>query len=284
MTSYSRYYHKMAKRAARRQRGLQRGAGKHKIRAKTVSQVGDDRPRKYRNKRKLLGISVAQYYKKGQASFDFVFRCCEKFCLIPFKRNSQTGEYELLKAKSCYYIALSLYAFHLFRIAAAAVHTLMERDFDLESCMAISSLLLYFVPTFVALGMWSKPEETVDLMNSWKYALACLESLGHGGQRPLNNLSTALKVCTVLFLCQGIATTPSIMFALYFTNLPHHWLPTLAKLELVPVKSLPYFAWQLLFAPVEFLTYLPPLLIGPLSFAILIISLGVSKMYVDAVR
>ena len=237
------------------------------------------------NDRKFLGIPLTKYYKVGEVSFNFLAQSCEALYLVPFKFNRLSGEYELYegwKRMLGYYFVLGLLIFNLIRISAAAAGAVLEGELNVINCMTLSGWLVYFVPFSAAFVIWYKPRETVDLLNSWKHVLACLDAIGQGGKRPLDDLVASLNVSTLFVLCQGLGISP-MLFSFYLV-MPHCWLPALNKWGLISLTRFPYIVWQVIFAPADLLTYVPIMLVGPFSLAIFMTSVGVSSTYVSTVR
>ena len=262
---------------------MQKGVAKHKVRMQALNESGSDRSRI--NHRNFLGISFGTYYKVGEVAFNFLADSCETLYLIPFKFNKLSGEYELLEDRKKtfrYYFALSILMFNLVRISGMAVQAALAGDLNVINCMVLSGWLVYLVPFCAAYGMWRKPQETVDLLNSWKHVLGCLETVGQGGKRPMEDLVTSLNVSALTVLCQGLGISP-MLFSFYLV-LPHCWLPTLNNLGLISFTKFPYSVWQLILAPLDLLTFAPMMLVGPLSLAIFMTSVGVAKTYVNSLR
>ena len=124
----------------------------------------------------------------------------------------------------------------------------------------------------------------MDLLNGWPGILSCIQEIREEpALGPFDDISTTLKVITVLLVAQGIAFAAALL-TIIMSNLPICLFPMAESLGLIPDGLLPRFGWQLLFFPLEYLTYLPPMLIAPYSGSILLIMVGVLKLYLQELR
>ena len=74
------------------------------------------------------------------------------------------------------------------------------------------------------------------------------------------------------------------MYSLIFSTLLACFFPTAERLGLIPEGLLPRFAWQLLLFPLEYATYLPPMLSTAFACSVFLILLGVSRIYLNELR
>ena len=86
--------------------------------------------------------------------------------------------------------------------------------------------------------MVARPKETVDVMNSWPIILSCLKEVRSDEQSVFDDVSTALKIISVLFPTQGIAIAAALL-SLAFNTLPTSYFPTAESLGLIPQGLLP---------------------------------------------
>lgn len=82
---------------------------------------------------------------------------------------------------------------------------------------------------------------------------------------------------------QSIAVGAGILTVI-IRNLPDCLFPLAEILGLIPEGVLTSFSWQLMFFPLEYLTYLPAMLVGPFSGSILLVLVGVLKLYLQELR
>ena len=135
--------------------------------------------------------------------------------------------------------------------------------------MCTSHLLIYVVSFCVSLGMVAKPNETMDLLNSWPFIFSCLKELRGSTPCQYDDLSTSLKIIAVFVATQGIALAGALL-SLAFSRLPTCLFPTAERFGLIPDGLLPRFEWQLVFFPLEYMMYLPPMFSTPLAISMLL--------------
>src|SRR4051794_30416992 len=118
--------------------------------------------------------------------------------------------------------------------------------------------------------MFMKTKETLDLLNSWQYILAaCLEGrdAGASGEPMMSvfeDVPTRLKIFGVFVPGQAIALWGA-MVPLVFPDLPGCILPTLRRFGLITHGLLPDLVWQIIMFPLEYASYLSPMLIATLA-------------------
>ena len=266
----------MGKRSTGRKRGIQRGVGKHKIKIK---------PLEGEKSEAVFGLHKSVYASLGEKCFEILYQGSVFFQLIPFRRNA-AGEYVPLnwKQKIGHYAVLSLGFVILLQKTLGTLELLLFEELKIETFMCLSLFLIYMVATMIGLGVWARPEETMDLLNSWPRILSCIQEIREEpALGPFDDISTTLKVITVLLVTQGIAFAAALM-TIIMSNLPICLFPMAESLGLIPDGIMPRFGWQLLFFPLEYLTDLPPVLIAPYSGSILLILVGVLKLYLQELR
>ena len=268
----------MGKRSTGRKRGIQRGIVKHTIRSKRLQQG------KSEGERRVFGIAESVYFSVGRKCFDFWFFCSEKLYLVPFTRTL-TGQYVPLdpKRQLIHYFVWLLQSLMLLHKVWGLGIILMYEELKIETFMSISQFLVCFVPFCISLGTIVRPKETMDLLNSWPFILSCLKDFGKGVSSPFDEVPLALKLITVLLTVNGIAAVASLL-SLAFSTLPTCYFPTVERWGLIPEGLLSPFTWQLIFFPLEYATYLPPMLIAPLSGCIMIILMTVYRIYIRELR
>ena len=271
----------MGKTSTRRKRGIQRGVGKYKIQSKIVEaeQVSNDGEG-------FLEFRRSAFITSGQKCFDILFRGIAFFQLAPF-RCTLTGQYVPLNSKKTvrHYIALAIVVLFMLQKFVGTAQILLYEQLKVETFMCLSLFVIHFAAFMTSLGMWARPEQTLDLLNSWPKILACLEEIQGDGRHPtpFDNMSTSLKIIAPFLVCQGIALGTGVA-SLLFSNLPACFFPMAENFGLIPEGVLPRFGWQLVFFPLECLSYIPPMFAAPFSGAILVILMGVLKVYLDQVR
>ena len=260
----------MGKRSTSKKRGIQRGVAKHKIKSKALKLKEGERT--------VLGVAESFYVSTAAKCFEFWFYCCGKLYLAPFTRT-ESGEYVPLDRKSKLihsFVWLAKLLMLLHKLVGTVV-ILLREGLKIETFMCTSHLLIYLVSFCISLGMIARPKETIDLLNSWPYILSCLKEIRKDVPSPFDDLSAALKIMAVLVATQGIAVAAALL-TLAFSTLPTCYFPAAEYLGLIPDGMLPRFAWQLMFFPMEYLTYLPPMLSTPLCGSLFLILVGVHRM------
>ena len=266
----------MGKKSTGKKRGIQHGVGKHKIRSKPLKAKEGERT--------VFGIGESVYFSLGRKCFEFWFHCCEKLYLAPFTRT-EDGEFVPVNHKStfihrCAWFVKFLMLLH--KLGGLAKMLLFE-ELKIETFMCTSLFLIYFVAFSISVGMIARPTETMDLLNSWPYILSCLKDIREDVPSQFDDLSEALKLMAVLLATQGIAVAAALL-SLAFSTLPTCYFPAAESLGLIPEGLLPRFAWQLIFFPLEYLTYLPPMFAAPLTGGMLLILAGVCKLVGQEIR
>ena len=262
----------MGRRFAGKQRGVLRGVAKYKIKSKALKAKEDERT--------LLGLRESIYFSLGRKCFEFWFYCCGKLYLAPFTRT-ETGEYVPLDRKSMliHYVVWFVKFLVLLHKLVGTVRILLDEELKIQMAfMCACQFLVYFVSFGVSMGMIARPKETMDVLNSWPFILSCLKELrGTTAPAQYDVLSTSSKLIAVLVATQGIALMGPL-FSLIYSTIPTCYFPMAESLGLIPEGLLPGFAWQLILSPLEYITYLSPMLSAPLSGSILLILEGVLSM------
>ena len=266
----------MGKRSTGRKRGIQRGVGKHKIKIKKLPKKTEET---------LFGVDKSVYSATGEKCFEFLYQGSVFFQLVPFRRTA-TGQYVPLnwKQKLAHYAVLSLSAASTLHKTLGTLEFLLFEELKVETFMCISLFLICLISMMVSLGVWARQEETMDLLNAWPHILACIQEIREGPPlSPFDDMSTALKLSAAVLVAQGIAFN-ALLLTIIFDNLPVCLFPVAEGLGLIPEGILPHYGWQLLFYPLEYLTYLAPMFIAPYSGGILLVLVGVLKLYLQELR
>ena len=266
----------MGKRSTGKKRGIQRGVARHKIQSKAVK--GKE------TARRILGVEESVWFSVGGKCFDFWFYWCEKLYLVPFTRTAG-GIYVALDRKSqvIHYFVWFLKFLMLLHKAWGLGTMLVYEELKIETFMCISLFLIYFVSICISLGVVGRPKETMDLLNSWPYILSSLKELRNDVPSEFEDLSEAFELVAQLLASQGVALAAALL-SLAFSTLPTCYFPAIESLGLIPEGVLPRFAWQLIFFPLEYATYIPPMLIVPLNTSISLILVGVYRIYITELR
>ena len=262
----------MGKRSTGKKRGIQRGVAKHKIRSKPLAA-------NFAGEWKVLGLKESVYFLLGKRCFDFWFYWSEKLYLAPFTRTA-TGQYVPLDrgSKLAHNFAWFLMFLILLHKSWGLAVILLYEELKVETFMCISHFLACFIPFCISFGTILRPQETMDLLNSWPHILSCLKELRKNVPSPFDDVSLACKLMAVLVVTQGAAASAAL-FSLAFSSLPTTYFCTAERLGLVPEGLLRRFLWQLIFFPLECATYFPPMIIASLSGSIILIIVGIYRIY-----
>ena len=161
-------------RATWKKRGIQQkqhGVGKHKIAAKAIDE-------QKRDKSTLLGIYKSTYYDFGAKCFDFMFRGCVLFHVVPFRRTT-SGNYVALhsKQKIFHYAVISLWAALTVQKPFLILNMVLYEEVRVETFICVSLFLIQFLAFMASLGTLAKPRETMDVLNSHPGILSSIEEL-----------------------------------------------------------------------------------------------------------
>ena len=220
------------------------------------------------------------FWEPGKASTSgskkFWFYSSTVLYLTPFTRTAH-GQYNLRDHKSMiahYFVGFIMLLMFLQKTCGLGTLLLYD-ELKIETFICAANFLVYYVSFSLSLVMLVRPKETMDLLNSWPLILHCLK-------QPIptqyDDLSEAFKLIALLTVTQGVALSAA-MCSLIFSTLPTCYFPVAERLGFIPQGLLPRFAWQLLFFPPEYATYIPPMLSAPLALSMLLILIGVFRTY-----
>ena len=268
----------MAKKSNGKKRGIQRGVGKHKIQSRPTDSAAQ-------HGKKYLDVSGIGFAELGRKCFELTFRGAEYFCLAPFTRTLN-GEYVPLdlRQRTRHYVALSIVYALTLQKTWGTLEMVISEELRLETFMCISLYLVWSAPSMVCLGIWARPQEAMDLLNSWPKILSCLEEIeGETAPSPFDSNSASVKAIGLNVALQGTAVAAGLV-TIIFDNLPICFLQVGNRFGLIPDGILPHFWWQLIFSPLEHFIHVAPMLCTGFTVGILVISLGVLKVYTGKLR
>ena len=164
------------------------------------------------------------------------------------------------------------------------LNLLLFEELKLESFMCISIFLVYATSTLCSVVVWARPEETMDLLNSWPYILSCIQEIrDEPPLSPFDDIMTTMKVMLGLAIGLGIAFAAGLL-TIIMSYLPVCLFPLANSAGLIPEGILPHIGWQLLFLPLEYMRLTPPMIIAPYSASLLFVLAGVLKLYLQELR
>ena len=257
--------------------GIERGVAKHRIRSESGKGEGSERL--------VFGIQDTVYFSMARKCFEFWFHTCTMLYLTPFTRTT-SGKYVQRDRKGtlAHFLVWLIKLVMLLHKLWGLGTLLLYDDLKIETFLCACQVLTYLNSFSMGMVMLVRPKETMDLLNSWTLILFCLKQCGKAEPTQYDELSEALKVICLLTVTQGAALA-SAMFSLIFSTLPTCYFPTAERLGLLPNNCmLPRFVWQLIFFPLEYAAYLAPMLCAPFGFSMLLIFIGVCRIYTNELR
>ena len=267
----------MGKTTTGKKRGVQRGVAKHKIGSRPVKENGDEQL--------LFGLREAVYFSMARKCFEFFLHSCATIYLTPFTRTAD-GQYVPRGRKGMvmhYTVWLVKCILFLHKTLGLGTLLLYDNEFNIETIMCAAHFILYFISFSISLVMLVKPKETMDLLNSWPLILSCLKQPGKPEPTQFDDLSEAFKLIALLIMTQGAAVGGAIVSHI-FSTLPTCYLATAERLGLIPQGLLPRSAWRSFFFPLEYATYLLPMLSASFACSLFLIVIGVFRIYSRTLR
>ena len=219
----------MGKRSTGRKRGILRGLGKHKIKIKPLEgQSGET----------VFGVKKSVVSDLGAKCFEVMYQGSVFFQLVPFRRTIG-GEYIPLiwKQKVPHYAVLCLWFALTLHKLLGTLEILLFEELKVQTFICVTLFLIHLVAIGYSVGVWARPEETMDLLNSWPLILPCIQEIRKDKLpfSPFDDASTALKLILNLAVTQGVAFTAAVMTVM-MSNLP---------VCLFPLGRCPYITYTL---------------------------------------
>lgn len=274
----------MPKTCTGRKRGIPRSIPSHLIGRQT--EAGDQgTERRERKDSTFLGISRSKYFSYCQKCFKSLFSICGKFHSVGFTRLSN-GEYVLLSTRSriLHFAAVACYIAVGLAKLWITIQFLVHEDLGIKSFLCIAFATLQVATGVIGVPTVIRPRETIDLLNSWSYVSTVLED-GDAATKfhPLRDLSACLKVISIFCATQGVVVGVSLL-SLIMTDLPLYLLPMAERFGIMPHGIFSSFTWQITFAPLEGLSYLPLLSLSSFSGSIFFTGTGALSIYMQPLK
>lgn len=270
------------KRGNGKRRGINAGVEKHRIRSK----MSTTELKSKGHGGGICGIRATQISTLGEGSFTLIQCLCCFLRMLPMEYSSRgqlvmTGDWKRLGI---------LYGMIAVLVASAVYKTitiplLAQNGLTVETILCLFMLLAYLVGgTAVALNNW-KAEETLQLVNSWRYTIACLQGATERQVvSPFESLSVSMRVIV------SSSAVPATTLGLSLVVLVFPALPTSMHNAALLRPLLMYFGedWSFLFrlACLPFESLLLLLLTLHIAFLAntFIVGIGTMRIYFDSIR
>lgn len=157
----------MPKKSSGNKKGIRKGIPKHKLRPKAPDQnavVSDEKS----DQEKLLS-------KLGRTSYDTIFRSCEYFHLISYRRL-ENGSIAIMRDNKhlyIHYLVISLLTIHLVCISYVLIWELLFTPVGMYTLLCVTNFLVYSASGSIFLVATFNSQEIVDNLNSWPQFLSC---------------------------------------------------------------------------------------------------------------
>ena len=268
------------KSSSSRKRGIAWGIPRHRVRPKDET----DR-RTEENIEKNSRFRRSKLSSFGEKCFKFKTLCCTKLHLVGFT-SSATGKFVPASRKDqiWHYIVAAFFLALSIEKIWGTTQMFKNEELRVESFLCLCLALIYGGGILLSLGVVLRPKETIDLLNSWAHISDSLESIDPSSQsRPLDNIPTCLKVISSLLVTQGICLAV-LLFSFCMDDLPTFLFARVQRLGWLPEGLLPRWAWQILFAPMEWLMAQPYMLMAAYTPDFLFMQNGLLDIYLQHLR
>ena len=264
----------MVRRNKNKRRGIQPSVEKHKISGKVDTACAGDP-----NDRKLLGITVARISRMAEASFTLMCRLSCLTCAQPMEYHSgelfPTSNWKRL----CIYYIWQAAVWVFAGIKTVIVIPLLFSDaLTVYTLMNIALLFPCMCAGTFGIALVFKPKETVQLVNSWKSTMECLEEPKGRLVSEYEDLALSFKVVGAGYtVVIGLPSILALNFIFPELQLGLHNI----LLSFGIGHSMPPWMLQTCCLPLEGLLQMLPILNAGLGTCILVIGIDVMKVYYE---
>ena len=260
-----------------KRRGVQHGVQKHKIRSKGDKIFGQDP-----QDRRILGIKVAEISRSAQVCFTLLCRIsCSTYALpmeFYFGKLSLTTSWKHLLL---HYTLLAA-AWTTFGLKVVICTSLLfEEGLMAHTLMSLVSLVPCMCAGTLGIGNIFKVRETVQLVNSWKVILDCLEEPKGRPVSGYEDLKLSLKIIAVAFTAV-LGIMGMIVTVFIFPDLPVASHNIFLRFGIG--CSINKRVLQVLCVPLELLLLMQPTICAAFGAAVLVIGIDVLKVYYEQLR
>lgn len=274
----------MPKISTGQKRGIRQSIARHRVRGQKED-GGNDGKSVLRDKLQYLGFSRSKYLSFGRKSFDVTLAICQKLHLIGFTRT-QDGEFVELNRKNLigHYAAIVVFLVICLQKIWGTMEMLLYQELRMESFICVTVSLAHVIATVLGSVVIMSPKETMDLLNSWSHVSDSLKMINSNSEfHPLGSISVCLKTGGGLFTSEAVPPLVAIL-SLIWTDMAILWFPMVERFGLIPVGILPRWAWQIVFAGIEWLTCQPFMMMAILSTNFMYIGNGALRTFVKELK
>ena len=267
----------MVRRNRNKRRGIQPSVEKHKINSKVDKEVDWDP-----SDRKLFGIQVTQISRLADACFTLILRISCSICSLPMEYHDgelfQTCNWKRLCIHYTWLAAV--WAFTGIKMVIL-IPLLFEDGLTVNNLMSIGLLFPSMCAGTFGIGTVFKPKETVQLVNTCKCTLECLEEPKGRPVSEYEDLALSFKVVGVA--CTVVVGLPiMVAFNFLFPNAPVGLHNIILSFDVG--HSMPRWMFQICCVPLECLLQMQSILTAGLGTAVLVIGIDVLKVYYEQLR
>ena len=259
----------MVRRNRNKQRGIQRGIEKHKIRSKVDEII--------KSNLKILGIKAAQVGSIAEACFVLICRVsCSTYALPMEFYSGKLSIATSWKHLLIHYVWLVVVWTFIGIRTVIWVSLLLKDGLTTETLMSFTLLYSCLFCEAVGIGALTKVTETAQLVNSRKSLLGCLDV--HKGRvtSEFEDLALSVKVIGIVYT-MAISLPFLLAMNFIFPALPINLHQMLLSLGFG--HSVPKIILQICCVPLEALLLIQPNLSAGFSIAVLLIGIDVLKFY-----
>ena len=205
-------------------------------------------------------------YETARKCFYFYGKVCCKLHLAPYS-FSPDGKLQHMASRGIliHYAVLTTLALSMMHKVAMLCHCMFRDDadaMDMSAAASIVGVMAYLVPLGATVSILRAKEETVCTVNSWGNLAASSEDDESEQSGIFANVKAAVLVVYLSGVCSFVAIGLSL-FGFVFKGLPISYYTTAVQLGLLnnsATAALPPLLWKLGLWPLEFVTYMVPML------------------------
>ena len=227
---------------------------KRKIRKGPKLEETNDSSQEQGNDAKIFGlISRKQVAKLAQLTLEYSGKGAYALGGVQFGMDVKSCDRRYvrgnLKRRLYHYMVTTLILASLIHKFWHFVTRFYEQESpDVETFMCMSLFMIHFVGWCNSLGLVYRPQETIQLMNTWKNLVESFDDSGETSTYDDINSSLEILICVPLMAGVGLANG---VVSLLFSNLPVSMYPMSKAAGLIPDLGIHPFFWQLAFFPME---------------------------------